>query len=142
MLVTTYNANKLVPAMGGEHAPMISLPWNALAAGTYVKGTILGYTAAGAWEVWAFANDPAIKGVAGAILEIDTTITATGAVFGDASSPVPETGYAQSIPAFVGGTFMREDLQSTQAATLTVANLGTTKQTGLKLKGPNRVTLL
>jgi hypothetical protein len=43
---------------------------------------------------------------------------------------------------YVGGTFNRADLQSTQAATLTVANLGTTKQTGLKLKGANKITLL
>ena len=141
-LLTTYNANKITPCIDAEDAPQISLAPNALPVGTYVRGTLLCYTAAGAWEVWAFANDPAIKGVASVMLVMDTNVTASGVVFGDAAATVPEGAYAGSIPVYVGGTFLLADMNATQAATLTVANLGTTKQTGLKLKGPNRVTLL
>ena len=141
-LVHSYTYNKLNPAFACDEVPSISLAPNALPNAFYVAGTILCYTAAGAWEVWAFANDPAIKGVAAAIIAQDTNVTASGVIFGDATATVPQSGYAQSIPVYVGGTFNRADLQSTQAATLTVANLGTTKQTGLKLKGANKITLL
>jgi hypothetical protein len=140
-LLHSYTYNTISPLFG-EDAPKISLAPNALANGFYAAGTLLCYTAAGAWEVWAFANDPAIKGVAAAVVAHDTNVTASGVVFGDASATVPQSGYAQSFPVFVGGTFNRADILAAQATTITVANLGTTKQTGLKLKGANKITLL
>ena len=125
----------------------IALPSSALANGFYAAGTMLCYTAAGAWEVWSYANDPAVKGVAAAIVQNDMNVTANGVVFGDVNATVPERGgYNLTFPVWTRGLFALADIPSSQATTLTVANLGasaaTTKVTGLKLKGPNAIYLL
>ena len=137
----TYNYNSVDPFKG--EAESHSLPASALPVGFYAAGTLLCYTAAGAWEVWAYANDPAVKGMASAMIQNDMNVTANGIVYGDVNATVPERGgYNQNFPVWIRGLFALADVLAAQSATITVANLGATKPTGLKLKGPTMIQIL
>lgn len=142
-LLTTYNFNIVKPIFDNNSNIIRALGFAQLPAGFYAAGTILCYTAAGAWEVWAYANDPAVKGMASAIVERDMNITANGVVFADVATTVPDKGgFAQTFPVWMTGSFELTDILSSQRSTITVANLGATKPTGLKLRGSTVVALL
>lgn len=140
MLLHSYTGNKVSPLYGDAKTRAISQA--DIADGFYAAGTLLCWTAAGAWETWAYANDPAVKGMASLMVAYDTNVTSSGAVFGDVNATVPDNGgFSQTIPVYFEGDFKLTDVQATQRATITTANLAA-KHTGLKLKGSAVVTLL
>ena len=142
-LLTTYNFNTVKPLFDDNSNICRAFGFAQLAVGFYAAGTLLCYTAAGAWEVWAYANDPAVKGMASALIERDTNVTASGVVFADVATTTPDRGgFAMTFPVWMSGSFELTDILSAQRTTITVANLGATKPTGLKLKGSTVVTLL
>ena len=146
-LLQTYNFNIVKPIFDDNSNIARAIGFASIAAGFYAAGTLLCWTAAGAWEVWAYANDPAVKGMATAVVERDTNITSNGVIFADSATTVPDRGgYQMTFPVWMTGSFDLADILSSQRSSLTTANLGASgasaKMTGLKLRGANVVALI